>query len=174
MRISIVIPAFNEEKFIARSLRKIKAATDAFSELGWGNEIIVCDNNSTDRTADKARAAGARVVFEPVNQISRARNRGAAKASGDWLLFVDADCVVHEDTLTLLAASLLEGPRQPQLPDSVAKVPAKLAENGRRRVGDERGAALGVEAVECLDEAQARDLNQVLELLGGAPIAKRE
>ena len=52
---------------------------------------MVCDNNSTDRTADIARAAGARVVFEPVNQISRARNTGAASASGDWLLFVDAD-----------------------------------------------------------------------------------
>jgi glycosyltransferase involved in cell wall biosynthesis len=52
---------------------------------------VVCDNNSTDRTADIARAAGARVVFEPVNQISRARNTGAASASGDWLLFVDAD-----------------------------------------------------------------------------------
>ena len=54
-------------------------------------ELIVCDNNSTDRTAEIARAAGARVVFEPHNQISRARNRGAAAAQGEWLLFVDAD-----------------------------------------------------------------------------------
>ncbi len=56
---------------------------------GW--ELIVCDNNSSDRTAEIARAAGARVVFEPHNQISRARNRGAAAASGEWLVFVDAD-----------------------------------------------------------------------------------
>ena len=56
---------------------------------GW--ELIVCDNNSTDRTAGIARAAGARVVFEPHNQISRARNRGAATAAGEWLVFVDAD-----------------------------------------------------------------------------------
>jgi glycosyltransferase involved in cell wall biosynthesis len=54
-------------------------------------ELIVCDNNSTDRTAQIAHAAGARVVLEPVNQIARARNTGAAHASGDWLLFVDAD-----------------------------------------------------------------------------------
>jgi glycosyltransferase involved in cell wall biosynthesis len=53
--------------------------------------LIVCDNNSTDRTAEIARAAGANVVFEPVNQISRARNSGAAAAIGDWLVFVDAD-----------------------------------------------------------------------------------
>src|SRR5262245_36614100 len=63
----------------------------AFGEAGLASELIVCDNNSTDRTAEIARAAGASVVFEPVNQIARARNRGAAAASGDWLIFVDAD-----------------------------------------------------------------------------------
>src|SRR4051812_2695242 len=54
-------------------------------------ELIVCDNNSTDRTAAIAREAGASVVLEPVNQISRARNTGARAASGEWLVFVDAD-----------------------------------------------------------------------------------
>ena len=61
--------------------------------------MIVCDNNSTDRTAQAAREAGARVVFEPVNQISRARNAGARVASGDWLLFIDADSYLHPATL---------------------------------------------------------------------------
>jgi len=97
VKISIIVPAFNEEKFIARSLRKIKAATDAFSALGWESELIVCDNNSTDRTAEKARAADATVVFEPVNQISRARNKGASAATGDWLVFVDADSYPSRD-----------------------------------------------------------------------------
>src|SRR5262245_61871995 len=54
-------------------------------------ELIVCDNNSTDRTAEIAKQTGAKVVFEPLNQISRARNTGAAAASGDWLVFIDAD-----------------------------------------------------------------------------------
>jgi glycosyltransferase involved in cell wall biosynthesis len=54
-------------------------------------ELIVCDNNSSDRTAEIARAAGATVVFEPVNQIARARNTGARVATGDWLVFIDAD-----------------------------------------------------------------------------------
>jgi glycosyltransferase involved in cell wall biosynthesis len=62
-----------------------------FDADGW--ELIVCDNNSTDRTADIARAAGAKVVFEPHNQISRARNRGAEAAEGEWLVFVDADSI---------------------------------------------------------------------------------
>jgi glycosyltransferase involved in cell wall biosynthesis len=50
------------------------------AEAPLAGEIVVCDNNSTDATAEQARAAGARVVFEPVNQISRSRHRGAAQA----------------------------------------------------------------------------------------------
>jgi len=91
VKISIIIPAFNEEKLIAGTLERIAAASSAFLTLGWIVETIVCDNNSTDRTAELARSAGAKVVFEPINQISRARNAGAAGASGDWLIFVDAD-----------------------------------------------------------------------------------
>ena len=109
MKISIIVPAFNEEKFIARALRKIRAATDAFATLGWESEIIVCDNNSTDRTAEKARAANATVVFEPVNQISRARNRGASVASGDWLVFVDADSYPSRELFADLAAVIQSG-----------------------------------------------------------------
>ena len=91
VKISIVIPAFNEERLLGESLAQIRAAADAFARLGWAVETIVCDNNSTDRTAAIARAAGATVVFEPVNQIARARNSGALAATGDWLVFVDAD-----------------------------------------------------------------------------------
>src|SRR2546423_2646806 len=63
----------------------------AFSARGWEAELMVCDNNSTDRTGELARAAGATAVFEPLNQIARARNAGARAASGDWLVFVHAD-----------------------------------------------------------------------------------
>ena len=91
MKISIVVPAFNEERLLPQSLACINQASAAFADAGWAAELIVCDNNSTDRTAEIAAVAGARVVFEPVNQISRARNAGAAAATGDWLLFVDAD-----------------------------------------------------------------------------------
>jgi glycosyltransferase involved in cell wall biosynthesis len=91
VKISIVVPAFNEEKLLGDSLARMKSATGAFARRGWETELVVCDNNSTDRTAEIARGAGALVVFEPVNQIARARNRGAAAATGDWLIFVDAD-----------------------------------------------------------------------------------
>ena len=91
MRISVIVPAFNEERVLERTLRSIRAAMAAFDRAGWEAELIVCDNNSTDRTAGIAKAMGAEVVFEPVNQISRARNTGASRARGDWLIFVDAD-----------------------------------------------------------------------------------
>jgi len=91
VKLSVVVPAFNEERLLAGSLAAIRAALRVFDPAGWASELIVCDNNSSDRTAEIARAAGARVVFEPVNQIARARNAGAAAASGDWLIFVDAD-----------------------------------------------------------------------------------
>lgn len=91
MKISIIVPAFNEEKLLGQSLAAIRSSARAFTERGWEWEIVVCDNNSTDRTAEIAREAGAVVIFEPINQISRARNRGASTANGDWLIFVDAD-----------------------------------------------------------------------------------
>jgi len=91
VKISIIVPAFNEEKFLGDTLTRIKSAAGALTRAGWEIELIVCNNNSTDRTAEIAAAAGAIVVFEPVNQISRARNTGATAATGDWLVFVDAD-----------------------------------------------------------------------------------
>src|SRR5215471_15202166 len=77
MKISIVIPAFNEEKLLPATLKAVNEARSAFGDRGWQSELIVCDNNSSDGTAVIAREAGAQVVFEPVNQIARARNTGA-------------------------------------------------------------------------------------------------
>lgn len=91
MTISVLVPAFNEAQGLATTLTAIGEAMAAFHRRGWTTELIVCDNNSTDATADIARASGAQVVFEPVNQIARARNAAAAAATGDWLVFVDAD-----------------------------------------------------------------------------------
>lgn len=109
MKISIVVPAFNEERLLGGSLAQIKSAAEAFSKIGWEVELIVCDNNSTDRTAEIARAAGAVVVFEPVNQIARARNSGAAAATGDWLVFVDADSHPSAELFSDVAEQILSG-----------------------------------------------------------------
>jgi glycosyltransferase involved in cell wall biosynthesis len=94
---SIVIPAYNEEAYLPRTLAAIKRAMAKTDQRG---ELIVVDNNSGDRTADIARNHGARVVHERINQISKARNAGAAAAEGRHLIFVDAD--------TLISARLLQ------------------------------------------------------------------
>jgi len=109
VRISIVIPAFNEEWLLGQTLQQVKVALRAFTALGWESELIICDNNSTDRTAEIALSAGATVVFEPVNQIARARNRGAEAATGDWLLFVDADSRPSVELMAEVAEQIQSG-----------------------------------------------------------------
>jgi glycosyltransferase involved in cell wall biosynthesis len=109
VKLSVVVPAFNEERTLPESLTSIHAASHVFVARGWTTELIVCDNNSTDRTAEIARAAGARVVFEPVNQISRARNTGAACAAGDWLVFVDADSHPTPGLFADVAGAIAQG-----------------------------------------------------------------
>lgn len=106
-KISVVMPAYNEEQLI---LNSISAVRESFSRAGWTSyEIVVCDNNSTDKTGDLARSAGARVVFEPHNQISRARNTGAAQARGEWLIFVDSDTFLNPDLLKATLRRLESG-----------------------------------------------------------------
>lgn len=87
--VSIVIPAFNEAAELPATLA---AARASLLEMPCRGEIIVVDNASTDETVEVARQNGAdQVVAEPVKQIARARNRGAAAAHGRFLVFVDAD-----------------------------------------------------------------------------------
>jgi glycosyltransferase involved in cell wall biosynthesis len=103
MRWTFVIPAYNEEALLPASLTALAEAAGAALPPGeW--EIVVVDNNSTDRTAEVARAAGARIVFEGHQQIARARNAGARAARGAFLVFIDAD--------TQVPASLMQRIRQ--------------------------------------------------------------
>ena len=99
MLISIIIPAYNEERGIKNSLEKIKDAISKNSERNFNWEFIVCDNNSNDATAKIAEENGAKVVFEPINQISRARNKGAEIAEGEWFLFIYADTYPEPSSL---------------------------------------------------------------------------
>jgi glycosyltransferase involved in cell wall biosynthesis len=64
MKVSIIIPAFNEERLIANTLACVRLGMGEFAQRGWESELIVCDNNCTD-TAEIARV-GAK-AFEPVN-----------------------------------------------------------------------------------------------------------
>jgi glycosyltransferase involved in cell wall biosynthesis len=109
LKISVIIPAFNEERRLGETLGHINAALSSFHKRDWETELIVCDNNSTDKTAEIACAAGAKVTFEPINQIARARNSGAAAASGDWLIFVDADSHPSPALLNSVAEQIVCG-----------------------------------------------------------------
>lgn len=87
MKISIVIPAYNEEKYIGDCLKSImENRTDDFLE------VIVVDNASTDATAATAgKFPGVRVVSEPQKGLTRARQRGLAEAKGELVAYLDAD-----------------------------------------------------------------------------------
>src|SRR5262249_34304051 len=100
MRISVIIPAYNEGGYIAETLSSLNRARDCVeAAIDATVEIIVVDNASPDSTADVARSHGARVVYEPVRSVAKARNTGASAASGDVLTFIDADTTVREALL---------------------------------------------------------------------------
>jgi glycosyltransferase involved in cell wall biosynthesis len=95
--LSIVVPAYNEAALLPACLDSARAAAAACGLKEW--ELIVCDNASSDATARLAAERGAKVVFEPVRRIARSRNAGAAAASGEWLLFIDADSILSPASL---------------------------------------------------------------------------
>ena len=103
---SVIIPAFNEEAFLLPTLAYLKESMSRIEEQG---EFIVVDNNSTDKTAEIARENGARVIFEAVNQISKARNAGARVAKGKYLIFLDADTMLSEILIRTALDNLQSG-----------------------------------------------------------------
>ncbi len=104
--LSFVVPAHNEEQHVAGTLRAIRAAAQTANEP---YEVIVVDDASSDGTAELARAEGARVERVDYRQISRTRNAGARVASGDRLVFVDADTLVSGPVLRAALAALDRG-----------------------------------------------------------------
>ena len=91
MHLSVIIPAYNEAVRLSETMYTTQHALlqTTLADTSW--EIVVCDNNSTDATAITAQQLGARVVPEAHQQIGQARNTGASAASGQWLLYIDAD-----------------------------------------------------------------------------------
>ncbi|MGA1531015.1 MAG: glycosyltransferase [Kiritimatiellia bacterium] len=110
MLISIVVVVFNEAK-------ALPAVCEGFRNLrlpeGAALETIAIDGGSRDNSVDVARACGfTKVVEMPGANIPVCRNAGLAAATGDWLAFVDGDCVLDPDWM-LHAARLLQA--HPQL-----------------------------------------------------------
>jgi glycosyltransferase involved in cell wall biosynthesis len=99
--LSVIIPAFNEETCLPATLAAVREAAD-----GLRCDVIVVDNESTDRTREIALALGAVVVSESVHNIGTVRNTGARAARGDVLVFVDADTWIPPGLLRAISARL--------------------------------------------------------------------
>ncbi len=104
--LSLIIPAHNEEALLGQTVRTLTASA---AELGQPFEIIVVDDDSTDRTPEIARALGALVVSVRVRHIAAARNAGARAARGDILVFVDADTLVPAAVLAAAVTAIRDG-----------------------------------------------------------------
>jgi glycosyltransferase involved in cell wall biosynthesis len=98
----VVIPARNEELRIGELVNLVSAQRPD----GWEIEVLVVDDGSTDRTAEIAAAAGARVLrlgtATGEGSPAIARNRGARSSRGDPIVFVDADCLPRPGWLAAL------------------------------------------------------------------------
>ena len=104
--ISFIVPAYNEERLLGRTLAAIHAAA---RELEQPYELIVVDDASTDGTAAIAAVNGAHVVPVRFRQIACTRNAGARAASGSTLIFVDADTIVPAATVLATIEALRRG-----------------------------------------------------------------
>lgn len=94
--LSVVVPAYNEEKYLGETLRTIFAQ----DYPGENYEVIVADNNSTDRTGEIARELGAKVVVCLQKGVAATRQTGFEAAKGEILVGTDSDTLVPVDWLT--------------------------------------------------------------------------
>lgn len=104
MKISIVIPACNEEKYIGRTLESIKKLDEGKYDL----ELVVIDGGSSDKTVTIASSYGAHVYTIPHKGIGFARQQGVKYATGDIILFTDADTIVPQDWLIKHVEALMK------------------------------------------------------------------
>lgn len=99
-RLSICVITLNEEQDLPRLLRSAEGVAD---------EWVVVDSGSTDKTAEVARAAGARVIERPFTNYADQKNFAASQASEDWILLLDADESLSKE----LRESILEWKNSP-------------------------------------------------------------
>ena len=106
VRFSLIIPAYNEERFLPRLLDSIEVARAMYRKGPEAIEVIVADNASSDDTAEVATSRGCRVVQVKKRVIAAARNGGARAASGEIFCFIDADSQVHPQTFNAIDEAL--------------------------------------------------------------------
>ncbi|MBE3577125.1 MAG: glycosyltransferase [Limnochordales bacterium] len=138
MRVSAVIPAYNEEERVADTVRALLGSPLI-------DEVVVVDDGSRDRTAIRAAAAGARVVSLPRNRgKSAALAAGVREAQGEVLLFVDADVGRSAALLPLLLGPVLAGKADMVIADLLPPVATSAVRHRTR--GGGFGLAVGAAA----------------------------
>jgi len=100
-KVSVVIPAYNEEKGITKVVKEFKKR--------YVDEIIVVDNNCVDRTAELAKKAGAKVVRQPKQGYGNAIMKGLEKARGDLIFITESDSTFYGDDMMTLLKHIDEG-----------------------------------------------------------------
>src|SRR3954452_18178225 len=101
MLLSVVIITFNEEANIGRTLTSVQSLV-----ADGKGEIIVVDSGSTDRTVEIAKSYGARVFVQEWKGFAAQKNSAIDKASGDWVLSLDADEEIDIDLQRALTEML--------------------------------------------------------------------
>jgi cellulose synthase/poly-beta-1,6-N-acetylglucosamine synthase-like glycosyltransferase len=155
--VTVVVPAHNEERVIAKALGALDLAR------GPGVEVIVVDDGSTDATAEIAAAFDVRVIRQPQGGKAAALNTGIAAASGEVIVVLDADTVLDPDFLDTVA---------PHFAD-----PAVGAVAGNIKVGNRRSILARLQALEyivSLDiDRRTQDVLGVIAVVPGAAGAFR-
>lgn len=109
-RISVVVPVFNVEKYIEKSILSI--IRQSYKNF----ELIVVDDGSQDKSIDVAEALlqksdlDYRIVHKKNGGLGDARNYGFDRCDGDWIIYVDSDDVIQPDTLSLMVECIKKSP----------------------------------------------------------------
>ena len=99
LKISVVIPCYNEEEGVAKVIQSLPKCVD---------EVVVVDNNCTDRTAEVAESLGARVVEQRIKGYGAAYQAGLPAVTGDVTVTMDGDCTYPSEQIEELVDHLVD------------------------------------------------------------------
>ena len=105
MKLSVIIPCYNAGLYLAQAVSSIRKQQTSFSLI---TEIIVIDDGSTDGCVEHLQGSDLKILHQDHQGASAARNYGMKEATGDYLLFLDADDVLVNDAIELLYQKLMQ------------------------------------------------------------------
>ena len=106
MKISLIIPLYNEEDYLRRCLDSVKDQTESF------DEVIIIDDGSTDKSLSIAKEYDFKIYSYENGGLSVARNRGLEKATGDYIVFLDADDSLLPNACRLMKMMIKQYPNE--------------------------------------------------------------